>query len=160
LNFLSWFRLQRREDCDYERTTKRRTKLTRHDLAFVVVLQRFQIPAAASSAVWEKDGSEAPSVASWRILPEFLGYSFCYIYFLLAFLSPYLSTEAQDDTVLYFFFLHLDHTAYYCRSRTPIFPTSLRLVQPGKSFQKFSETPNYICRIRGPNCLIYIRSHQ
>ncbi len=50
--------------CDYERTTKRRTKLTRHDLAFVVVLQRFQIPAAASSAVWEKDGSEAPFVAS------------------------------------------------------------------------------------------------
>jgi hypothetical protein len=85
LDFLSWFRLQRREDCDSERTTKRRTKLTRHDLAFVVVLQRFQIPAAASSAVWEKDGSEAPSVASWRILPEFLGYSFRNICFLLAF---------------------------------------------------------------------------
>jgi hypothetical protein len=33
-------------------------------------------------------------------------------------------------------------------SRTPFFPTSLRLVQPGKSFQKISEIPNYICRIR------------
>jgi hypothetical protein len=84
------------------------------------------------------DGSSLSSLAIHSVISAFS----------LPFIPVSINRSTGRRNPLLLFSASGSHCLLLSLSRTPIFPTSLRLVQPGKSFQKISEIPNYICRIR------------